>query len=74
MSDKRFKGEQNRKNREGAPGVPWQAFIVSSNESTGMIPAIFSDEMMDSYGSIYEGMNTFPDMDDDKRNIEKLKQ
>jgi len=74
MSDKRPENEQNRKKRGGAPGVPWQAFIVSSNESTGMIPAIFSDEMMDSYGSIYEGMNTFPDMDDNKRNIEKLKQ
>jgi len=74
MSDKRSESEQNRKKRGGGAGVPWQAFIVSSNESTGMIPAIFSDEMMDSYGSIYEGMNTFPDMDDDKRNIEKLKQ
>lgn len=57
--------EKNRENRENQRRDPtqWQAFIVSSNESTGMIPAIFVDDSIDSYDPLFQGMDTFPALD-----------
>ena len=59
------KPEKNRENPERRHSDPtaWQAFIVSSNESTGMIPAIFVDDSIDSYDPLFEGMDTFPALD-----------
>lgn len=40
---------------------PLGGFIASATEMTGMIPAIFDDDMMMTYGAIFSGVNVLPE-------------
>ncbi len=67
MTEKKT-GDKRPRNRSREPGDnTWQAFIVSSNECTGMIPAIMENGSFDAYSPLYEGMNVFPDKDNRKQ-------
>lgn len=41
--------------------LPFGGFIASATETTGMIPAIFDDDMLMTYGAIFSGVKVLPE-------------